>query len=170
MKEIHLEIGEFIIEFGNVEALIRTAIIGIPNSIEKNHENEFIKLIRNVVLDTALHINLKTLKETIEIFASEENKKNWFNLIDKVKIISEYRNLLVHGGWYYNNARQIFKTKKFNWDNEVIIDLVLIKSYTEELKNIYRQILDFLEYTISLTQENFEYFDDFTPKNFLRIN
>ena len=169
MKEMYTEIGEFIIEFGNVEALIRTAIVAIPNSIEKNHENEFIKLIRNVVLDTTLHLNLKTLKETVEIFASEQNKNNWFTLIDKVKTISEYRNLLVHGGWYYNEDSQIFKTKKFNWANEVIIDLELVKSHAQELKNIYYQIMDFLQYAISLAQENLEYFDDFTPDNYLRI-
>ncbi len=164
-------LGSFIIEFGDLETNIRILLISIPKVYESNHENKFIQLILKVLLQNdSVSINLKILKEIVEIFVAKKHQDNWLKFIDRLKQIAEFRNTLVHGMWYNDlESMQFHKYKKFDFDNAINIPVDKLVVYTNELQNFNRQIFDLNMYNLSKEDSKFIYFEEIAPKIKLRI-
>ena len=170
IKDIESSVGRFIIEFGQIEVNIRTTIISIPRYCDSNIYSNYSKLIsETLVMSESLTVNLDNLLKVVDIFVCVHCKNLWYKLVNELRIISQFRNVLVHGSWYYGNEKEIYKIKKLNFEKPILISRISLEKHISDLQIINSQFNEFNDYYLSLYQENWINFFNSNLDNKLRI-
>jgi len=161
-SKIEQLIGKFIIHFGSIETNIRLCIISIPILKDKNNSPNHYQLIREtLILNDTLRSNLDVLSKIVSIFVEKDFQKQWLEIINKVKEISEVRNLLVHGSLYEEHA-EFYKIKKLKFDNPIHISQEVLEEKISLLKDLENLLDEFNIFYCSEMSDEFIYSYDKT--------
>ncbi|MBA9075059.1 hypothetical protein GGR22_003236 [Flavobacterium gossypii] len=158
LKDISLNLGDFVITFGLVESAIQALILSIVNvAMEYNDvDHRVINLLRILLNKSdSVDFSIQTLNSTIEIFIRDKRQDKWKEMVNELYQLNQYRNKVVHRPWMVQDDKVIKYNKKTLLPVEMSLEELL--KMTERLKFRKDQITDFLTYTMNIINPDFIY-------------